>query len=96
MPWTLPPTLAWGVNRAGIAAVAAPASAAKPANQACVGMSLSALASNQPSPGAFGGAVSSFAQMPNTLHTGLGDGIQALQAGVVADATVPNTCNDTP
>ena len=64
-----------------IAAVAAPASAATPANQACVGESLSALASNQPSNGSFGAAVVDFAQMPNTLHPGLGDGVQVFQAG---------------
>jgi hypothetical protein len=64
-----------------IAAVAAPASAATPANQACVGESLSALASNQPSNGSFGAAVVGFAQMPNTLHPGLGDGVQVFQAG---------------
>ena len=82
---------------AGLAtAVAAPASAATPATQACVGMSLSALASNQPSNGSFGAAVVGFAQMPGTAHPGLGDGVQAFQAGAVADATIPNTCNDTP
>jgi hypothetical protein len=76
-----------------IAAVAGPASAATPAKQACVGESLSALASNQPSNGSFGAAVVGFAQMPGTAHPGLGDGIQALQAGAVSDVTVPNTCN---
>ena len=76
-----------------IAAVAGPASAATPANQACVGQSLSALASNQPAPGAFGHAVSGFAQRPNTVHPGLGDGIQALQAGAIPDTLIPNTCN---
>ena len=76
-----------------IAAVAGPASAATPANQACVGESLSALASNQPSNGSFGAAVVGFAQSPTTAHPGLGDGIQALQAGAISDVTVPNTCN---
>ena len=69
------------------------ASAGKPANQACVGKSLSALATNQPAPGAFGQGVRGFAQQPDA-RPGLGDGIQALQAGDVDDDLVPNTCND--
>jgi hypothetical protein len=69
------------------------AGAAEPANQACIGESLSALATTQPAPGAFGQGVRGFAQDPMT-PPGLGDGIQALQAGVVPDAVVPNTCND--
>jgi hypothetical protein len=68
------------------------ASAGQPANQACVGESLSALATNQPAPGAFGQGVRGFAQQPDA-RPGLGDGIQALQAGDVGDE-VPNTCND--
>ena len=68
------------------------AAAAKPANPACVGTSFSPLASNQPAPGAFGGAVVSFAQEPDD-RPGLGNGIQALQAGFVPDEIVPNTCN---
>jgi hypothetical protein len=70
-----------------------PAGAGKPRNQACVGESLSALASNQPAPGAFGQAVRSFAQDP-APPPGLGAGIQAVQAGMVPDAVVLNTCND--
>jgi hypothetical protein len=72
------------------------AGAAEPNNQACVGESLSVLASNQPFPGAFGGGVRSFAQDPTipTTRPGLGDAIQALQAGVAPDDIVPNTCND--
>jgi hypothetical protein len=69
------------------------AGASKPANQACVGESLSALASDQPFPGAFGAAVVGFAQAPDE-RPGLGDGIQAFQAGEVPDDIVPNTCND--
>ncbi|MET1000572.1 MAG: hypothetical protein ABWZ15_02070 [Acidimicrobiia bacterium] len=69
------------------------ADAGEPASQACVGESLSALAMNQPAPGAFGGGVRGFAQAPDA-RPGLGDGIQALQAGVVPDDVVPNTCND--
>ncbi len=68
------------------------AGAAEPASQACVGESLSALATTQPAPGAFGGGVVSFAQDPTT-RPGLGDGIQALQAGDVDDDLVANTCN---
>jgi hypothetical protein len=69
------------------------ASAATPANQACVGESLSTLASDQPFPGAFGAGVTGFAQAPDA-RPGLGDGIQALQAGDVTDDVVLNTCND--
>ena len=69
------------------------AGAAEPRTHACVGQSLSALASNQLEPGGFGQAVRSFAQDPMT-PPGLGDGIQALQAGAVPDEVVPNTCND--
>jgi hypothetical protein len=76
-----------------IAAVAAPASAATPRNQACVGESLSALATTQPFPGAFGGAASGLAQDP-AGRPGLGDVIQVGQAGQLPDAVVPNTCND--
>jgi hypothetical protein len=70
------------------------AGAGEPANQACVGESLSALASDQPFPGAFGQGVRGFAQDPNLPPPGLGDGIQALQAGLVPDEVVLNTCND--
>lgn len=69
------------------------ASAGQPANQACVGESLSALATNQLFPGAFGQGVRGFAQQPD-VRPGLGDGIQALQSGDVGDDVVPNTCND--
>jgi hypothetical protein len=70
------------------------AGAGEPVDQACVGESLSALATTQPFPGAFGAGVVGFAQDPNLPPPGLGDGIQALQAGVVPDEVVPNTCND--
>jgi len=75
-----------GVAGAGVAG------AAEPNNQACVGESLSVLASNQPAPGAFGAGVVFFAQAPDGF--GLGNNIQFLQAGVVPDTIVPNTCND--
>ena len=70
---------------------AAPVGAATPAVQACVGSTLSPLASSQPAPGAFGQGVRSFAQ--NSAVPGLGADIQALQAGLVPDDIVPNTCN---
>jgi hypothetical protein len=69
------------------------AGAGQPVDQACVGESLSALASDQPAPGAFGAGVVGFAQDP-APPPGLGAGIQALQAGAVPDEVVPNTCND--
>ena len=67
--------------------------AGRPATTGCYGESISALASDQPAPGAFGGGVVGFAQAPDA-RPGLGDGVQALQAGQVADDVVPNTCND--
>jgi hypothetical protein len=70
------------------------ASAGEPVDQRCVGESPSALATTQPFPGAFGAGVVGFAQDPNLPPPGLGDGIQALQAGPVPDEVVPNTCND--
>jgi hypothetical protein len=76
-----------------IAAVAAPASAATPANQGCVGESLSALATNQTVPGDFGAAASGLAQDP-TNAPGLGDFVQLGQAGGIPDDVLPNTCND--
>ena len=68
------------------------AGAGIPADQACVGESLSGLATDQLEPGGFGAGVVGFAQDPNTLP-GLGDGIQALAAGQVPDEVVLNTCN---
>jgi hypothetical protein len=66
------------------------AGASEPVNQACLGESLSLLASNQLDPGTFGQVTTSFAQAPGP-H---GQNIQAFQAGVVPDEIVPNTCND--
>ena len=77
-----------------VLAAGSAAGAGQPANQACIGESLSALATNQPAPGAFGAGVRGFAQDPTLPPPGLGDGLQALQAGVVPDEVVPNTCND--
>lgn len=83
-------TAATAICTIGLAGVA---QAGPPANTGCYGESISALASNQPAPGAFGHGVRGFAQDPNG-RPGLGDGVQALQAGAVADNVVPNTCND--
>jgi hypothetical protein len=73
------------------------AGASEPVTPACYGESISALATEQPFPGAFGGAVVGFAQAPPDEFLplpGLGDGVQAVQAGLVPDEVVPNTCND--
>jgi hypothetical protein len=86
--------LAAGLAAGVVLASGSTAGAGQPANQACVGESLSALATNQPAPGAFGAGVRGFAQDPTLPPPGLGDGIQALQAGVVPDDVVLNTCND--
>jgi hypothetical protein len=64
-----------------------------PANQACVGKTISTGATTQP-PGARGETISSFAQAPPTPLPGIGDGIQGLMAGNFDDDFVPNTCND--
>ena len=69
------------------------ASAGEPAVQACVGTSLSTAATDLP-PGDAGALAVGFAQAPGTLHPGLGDEIQALQAGVDTDDVALNTCND--
>jgi hypothetical protein len=76
-----------------MASAAGVADAGPPANQGCHGESISALASNQAVPGGFGQGVVAFAQDPEG-RPGLGDGVQALQAGQVPDDVVPNTCND--
>jgi hypothetical protein len=69
------------------------AQAAKPVAHACVGQTFSQAAHG---PGPLGQIIKEFAQDPETLHPGLGDGIQALQAGQVSDDVAANTCNDTP
>ena len=84
--------IAGGVACAALTSVAGVVDAGPPAQQGCYGASISALASDQPAPGAFGAAVVSFAQAPG--QPGLGDGVQQLQAGLVPDDVVPNTCND--
>lgn len=64
--------------------------AAEPANQGCVGESLSAVAG----PG-WGQTTAAFAQQPNWPGDGpgLGQELQAFQAGLTPDFIVPNTCN---
>jgi hypothetical protein len=72
------------------------AGAGEPENQGCYGESISFLATSQPSPGDFGAGVVGFAQAPPDEFLplpGLGDGVQALQAGLVPDQVVLNTCN---
>jgi hypothetical protein len=78
---------------AAAASVGGAAEAGRPNNTGCYGESISTLAKNQASPGGFGAGVVGFAQAPDG-HPGLGDGVQALQAGLVGDDVVPNTCND--
>jgi hypothetical protein len=76
-----------------MAGVAAPASAATPRVKGCVGESLSALATNQPSNGSFGAGAAGLAQDPSG-RPGLGDFAQTAQAGLIPDDVLPNTCND--
>jgi len=85
--------IAGGVACAALTSVAGVVEAGPPAQQGCYGASISALASDQPFPGAFGSGVVSFAQAPDGKR-GLGDGVQLLQAGLVSDDVVLNTCND--
>ena len=65
------------------------AGAATPVVPGCVGSTFSGLATAGPR---LGQGVRGFAQDPTT-KAGLGDGIQALQAGQVPDDVVLNTCN---
>jgi hypothetical protein len=65
------------------------AGAAQPAVHACVGTTFSGAAHSLP-PGGVGSAVSGFARAkPPTF----GADIQQLQAGLVPDSVVSNTCN---
>ena len=84
-----------GVRRsviAGLGAVAvalmlaAPAAAAQPARQACLGEDIRAYASGGP---AFGAFVSG-----TVAQGGAGMEIQAHLAGQIPDAVQPNSCND--
>jgi hypothetical protein len=68
-------------------ALAGPALAAKPNHQACVGHDVSAYAAGGASFGHFVSGIASTTQ-------GIGDEIQAHQAGLIPDTVIPNTCND--
>lgn len=79
-------------------AIAAPAAAAEPANQACLGKDFSSYAREGTSGGfvsfaagsGFGLFNASLAQRAGGLH----DPIQLHLAGAVPDFIVPNSCND--
>jgi len=68
-----------------------PSAASQPEPASCLGESFSAIASTD----AFSGGIVFFAQVggPLNAHPGLGDGIQNIQAGLIPDQLVPNTCN---
>ena len=70
------------------------ASGGEPVNQACVGQSFRVLATTILPSGGVGAGVSGLARNPNLPPPGFADDIHALQAGLVPDAAVPNTCND--
>jgi hypothetical protein len=65
--------------------------ASEPEPPSCLGQSFSAIASTD----AFSEGIVFFAQVGGPLNTqpGLGDGIQNIQAGLIPDSIVPNTCN---
>ena len=63
-----------------------PALAVRPSNQACFGHDVSGLAQAGADFGAF---VSTGARTTG----GMGDDVQALQAGLIPDEVLPNTCN---
>ena len=65
------------------------AGAGQPVVKGCVGDTFSA---NRDVAGPFGQVIRNFAQDPNN-RPGLGDGIQAVQAGVVPDDVANNACN---
>ena len=68
------------------------AGAGEPVVQACVGTTFSDAAAALPG-GDLGQVVRGFAQAPDA-RPGIGDGIQAVQAGDVPDDVAVNTCND--
>ena len=68
------------------------ASAGQPVVQACVGTTFSGAAAALPG-GELGQTIRAFAQDPMG-RPGIGDGIQAVQAGAVPDEVAVNTCND--
>lgn len=87
------------INVALFGTMAAPAFAAKPKNQACVGQDFSGYARNGNSSGLLiFDAGSGWGQLHNVLATnstpGVGAEIQNHQAGLVPDSVIPNTCNN--
>ena len=68
---------------------AAPAAAAAPNHQACLGTTVSSAAQTIPD---YGALVAGVARSGPVL--GVGDDVQAILAGQVPDALFPNTCND--
>ncbi len=82
--------LVLAISAAGWIVMAAPlAGAATPASQACLGSSVSSFSSEHVRSGWL---YRDFAQDPND-RPGLGDGVQAFQAGLIPDEVFPNTCN---
>jgi hypothetical protein len=84
-------TVALALAGVTIVAPAAVASASTPVMHACVGTTFSGNATSL-LPGAVGATVKGFAQEADA-RPGIGDGIALLQAGLVDDSTVANTCN---
>jgi hypothetical protein len=75
---------------ATVLAAAGSASASPPANQACIGTTVSVNAKVfQPNYGSFISSVT-----PRNDFGTLGDAVQAVKAGLVPDEIYPNTCND--
>jgi len=75
------------VSAASILAGASAASAAEPANHACLGHDFSGYAQGG---SAFGGFIATVA----TNTQGIGGEVQAHLAGQVPDTVIPNSCND--
>jgi len=84
------------VAAGAVTGVAGEAGASQPVVQACVGATFSgaahALHEAGAPPGSLGAIVSGFAQQDDG-HPGLGEGIQAIQAGLVPDEVAVNACN---
>jgi hypothetical protein len=75
----------------GLSLPAVAAFAATPAAHACVGRSVSAAAADAPG---FGQFVSGVAHDPTSgSRLGVGDDLQAVEAGLVPDSSFTNTCN---
>jgi hypothetical protein len=76
----------------GVLGAAAPALAAQPTLQGCLGESV---AGGAQAVHPYGGLVSSVAKATGPGNRpGVGDEVQAIQAGNVPDVVFPNTCND--